>query len=250
MSSGSIVWLRPDDTPELFPRPESALAEPNGLLAAGGDLSEARLLAAYRNGIFPWYDAGQPILWWSPDPRCVLRPAGLNVSRRLQQYARRSRLTVAYDTAFGPVIRACAEKRGHDHGTWITPEMIAAFEHLHERGWAHSIEVRDGSELVGGLYGMAIGRVFFGESMFSRTNNASKFAMLGLAGTMLATGLELLDCQVVSPHLLSMGAVEMARDRFTALLAELCDPPLPVSGWPEGETPVPAALDAWLAALQ
>ena len=251
MSAGRIVWLRPDDPPELFPEPASALDEPNGLLAAGGDLGEARLLAAYVRGVFPWYDEGQPILWWSPDPRCILRPADLRVTRRLEQYARRSRLELRFNSSFAAVIDACAGPRRAGSGTWITPEMQAAFASLHDRGWAHSIEVWDERQLVGGLYGLCIGQVFFGESMFSAAPNASKFAMLGLCAIMLKSGLELLDCQVVSGHLLTMGATTMPRAEFCGLLGRLCQPGLPFNGWPEDRVPVADTLLDWQrAALQ
>lgn len=248
MSNGRIVWLSPDDPPELFPRPGDALEEPNGLLAAGGDLGEARLLAAYRQGIFPWYDAGQPILWWSPDPRCVLRPTELRVSRRLRQYARQSTLAVRFNQAFGRVIRACAGRRSSGQGSWITREMTEAYEALHTRGWAHSIEVWDHDQLVGGMYGLAIGRLFFGESMFSGADNASKFAMLALAGQMLEQGIELLDCQVASPHLLSLGATLIPRNEFCTSLDALCEPPVPCGHWPTTAIPVSEALDRWQGA--
>jgi leucyl/phenylalanyl-tRNA--protein transferase len=247
LTASRIAWLRPDDPPELFPDVASALAEPDGLLAAGGDLSETRLLAAYRQGIFPWYDAGQPILWWSPDPRCVLRPAALKVSRRLRQYVRRSTCELRFNHAFGAVIRACAGRRRSVQGTWITPEMTYAYEQLHAGGWAHSIEVWDRGELVGGLYGLCIGRVFFGESMFSAVANASKFAMLGLVVHMLDSGLALLDCQVVSAHLVTLGASYMPRSEFCALLDELCDPPVRCREWPRQAVPVTDILERWLA---
>lgn len=251
MNSRRIVWLSAGDPPELFPDVETALVEPDGLLAAGGDLSAERLLAAYRRGIFPWFDEGQPILWWSPDPRCVLRPEHLRVSKRLAQYARRSRLKLRFNTAFDDVIRACAGSRKSQHGTWITNDMTAAYERLHARGWAHSVEVFDQERLVGGLYGLCIGQVFFGESMYSAVDNASKFAMLGLAAQMLEHDLELIDCQVVSQHLITMGATMMPRRDFTALIARLCEPGIRFSGWPEDALPVDGALEQWRhAALQ
>lgn len=248
MSASRIAWLKPEDPPDLFPNVATALTEPDGLLAVGGDLSKQRLLAAYRQGIFPWYDAGQPILWWSPDPRCVLRPADLEVSRRLRRYARNSPGQLRFNRAFGAMIRACASRRRSGEGTWITPEMILAYEQLHASGWAHSIEIWERDELVGGLYGLCIGRVFFGESMFSAVANASKFAMLGLAALMLEGGIELLDCQVVSGHLLTMGATYLPRRDFCALLDELCDPPDRYHGWPAEPISVPEALQRWRAA--
>ena len=180
MSNNPITWLNPSDPPEAFPDVEQALNEPDGLLAAGGDLSSERLFAAYRCGIFPWYDEGQPILWWSPNPRCVLRPEDFHVATRLKRQIRASSLSLSYNRAFGEVIRACAGKRDSQQGTWITPQMLAAYERLHDEGWAHSIEVFDGKQLIGGVYGLCIGRIFFGESMFSTQANASKIALLGL----------------------------------------------------------------------
>jgi leucyl/phenylalanyl-tRNA--protein transferase len=248
MSTQRIVWLSPGDPADRFPAIETALIEPNGLLAAGGDLGSERLLSAYRSGIFPWYDSGQPILWWSPDPRCVLCPDQLRVSRRLRQYARRSELSVGFNQAFGDVIRACAGHRDYSQGTWITAEMISAYEKLHTTGWAHSVEIWDQDKLVGGLYGVCIGRVFFGESMFSIADNASKFAMLGLTAQMLLHGLELMDCQVTSPHLLTMGAVVVPRNRFKQQLTSLCHPPSRFTNWPTARRPVPQLLDDWRSA--
>lgn len=251
MSAGQIVWLRPDDPPELFPDPSTALEEPDGLLAAGGDLGEARLLAAYERGIFPWYDAGQPILWWSPNPRCILRPAELAVSRRLARYARSSVAELRFNTCFTEIMQACADLRRSGPGTWITADMLTAYSYLHERGWAHSIEVWCDDQLVGGLYGLCIGRVFFGESMFSSAANASKFAMLGLSAVMQEHGLDLLDCQAVSEHLLTMGATTMPRDAFCAHLARACRPRTPFRNWPPEPLPVADALARWHAsALQ
>jgi len=243
-----IAWLDPDDDPESFPDVENALREPDGLLAAGGDLHKDRLLAAYRKGIFPWYDDGQPILWWSPDPRCILCPERLQISRRLAQYARTSSLTLHFNTAFDEVIRACAGARRSQQGTWITGEMIAAYELLHATGWAHSIEVRDDNRLVGGLYGLCIGQVFFGESMFSTADNASKFAMVGLAAQMLEHGLELIDCQVVSQHLLTIGAETMSRRDFTTTLGRLCAAAIPFNAWPDAPVSIAHALRDWRAA--
>ena len=248
MNAMRIAWLSPDDPAGRFPNVESALREPDGLLAAGGDLAQERILAAYRRGIFPWYDDGQPILWWSPDPRCVLRPERLQISRRLAQYARASTLVLHFNSAFAAVIRACAGERRSQQGTWITAEMITAFNNLHRTGWAHSIEVFDGDDLVGGLYGLCIGRVFFGESMFSSADNASKFAMLGLAATMLAHDLELIDCQVVSPHLMTVGAETLPRREFSALLDRLCNPATRFTDWPTAPLPVADALRDWRAA--
>src|SRR5579885_642162 len=166
--------------PERFPDPSLALRDPNGLLAFGGDLSPQRLLAAYERGIFPWFSEGDPLLWWSPDPRCVFRTDGVHVSRRLARTLRRSPWRLSIDRAFDDVMRGCAAPRGGEPGTWITPDMIAAYTHLHEMGHAHSLEVWDRDELVGGIYGVGIGRAFSAESMFSHVPDASKTALLAL----------------------------------------------------------------------
>jgi leucyl/phenylalanyl-tRNA--protein transferase len=229
-----IKWISRDDPPGAFPDIENALTVPNGLLAAGGDLGTARLLAAYAGTIFPWYDEGQPILWWSPDPRCVVRPPGaFHVARRLRRSLRTGRFVVTYNQAFARVIRACGEPRRGQAGTWITPDMLAAFCRLHDEGWAHSVEVWAERRLVGGIYGLAIGRAFFGESMFSRETNASKTAMLALCRQLAAHDFLVLDCQLVSPHLLSLGASPMPRPEFARLLARACSQRTRFSGWPE-----------------
>ena len=232
MSNARIAWLSPGDPVESFPPLETATIEPDGLLAAGGDLTVERLLYAYRNGIFPWYDDGQPLLWWSPDPRCVFRAGDLHISRRLRRTLRQSGAEVRFNHDFGQVIKDCAAPRASLQGTWITPAMIAAFEQLHQEGWAHSIEVWENGELAGGLYGLAIGRVFFGESMFSREPNASKIALLALARYLQDGQFELLDCQVISSHLLSLGATLIPRAEFASELARLCDPPDRFENWP------------------
>lgn len=238
MSPNRVAWLSPADPVDAFPDVANALAEPDGLLAAGGDLRPERLLAAYRRGIFPWYDEGQPILWWSPDPRCVLRPADLHVSRRLRRQIRNSTAQLRFNHAFSDVIRACAKKRVSQHGTWITADMVAAYEQLHADGWAHSIEVWQDGGLTGGLYGLCIGSVFFGESMFSTGPNTSKMAMLGLADHMRNSDLELIDCQVVSPHLVTMGAHVIPRGEFTRLLDKACNPPMRHGSWPRSPVPI------------
>ena len=238
MSPNRIAWLSRSDPPDAFPDVAYALAEPDGLLAAGGDLSSERLLSAYRRGIFPWYDSGQPVLWWSPDPRCVMRPAELHVSRRLRQQLRNSHAELRFNTAFSRVIRACAGKRRSQQGTWITGDMVAAYERLYAERWAHSIEVWDDGDLIGGIYGLCIGRVFFGESMYSARPNASKFALLGLTRHMLVSGLELIDCQVVSQHLLTLGAQTIPRREFTAILERACDPAERHETWPQDPVPV------------
>jgi leucyl/phenylalanyl-tRNA--protein transferase len=239
MSGGRVVWLTAADAPEIFPPVEDALREPDGLLAAGGDLSTTRILAAYRHGIFPWYDEGQPLLWWSPDPRCVIRPGDLHISRRLRRELRRSSCELRVNTAFADVIGACAGPRRHEQGTWITDDMRAAYERLHAEGWAHSVEVWQDDELVGGLYGLAIGRAFFGESMFSGQSNASKMALLFIDRLLSSGELGVLDCQMQSGHLMSLGAVTIPRSEFVKQLDELCNPPEPFHDWPA--TPLPAS---------
>jgi leucyl/phenylalanyl-tRNA--protein transferase len=223
MNQKTITWLTPEADREWFPPLEQALDEPEGLLAAGGDLSPVRLLAAYRRGIFPWYSAGQPVLWWAPDPREVLRPAEFKCSRSLAKTLRNRGFEVTFDDAFGEVVTACAERREHSAGTWITPEMHAAYCDLHARGHAHSVEVRLDGKLVGGLYGVLVGRVFFGESMFSRERDASKVALARLVERALVAGLQLIDCQLPTPHLRSLGSKPMPRGEFSALVGRLTD---------------------------
>jgi len=216
-----IPWL-PADPAAPFPPLATALRHPNGLIAAGGDLSPTRLLAAYRAGIFPWFGPGEPILWWSPDPRCVFETRAMHEPRRLRRFRRGSDWFLEADRDFDAVVAACAAPRPRSAGTWILPEMRAAYGRLHEAGYAHSIEVRtpDG-RLVGGLYGVAIGRMFFAESMFSAETNASKLALLGLGWTLAEWGWPLIDAQVHSAHLETLGARLMARDAFAAMVAGL-----------------------------
>ncbi len=233
MSGNRIVWLTSADPPDSFPPIDAALIEPEGLLAAGGDLSSERLVQAYRRGIFPWYEDGQPILWWSPDPRCVLFPAEFHLARRLQRDMEKSSASITINQSFEEVVVACAAPRPSQQGTWITDEMIEAYGALHRQGWAHSLEVRDRGELIGGIYGIAIGRVFFGESMFSAGANGSKFALFALSRLLDDAGFALIDCQVVSAHLLTLGAKTIARSEFANVLAESCDPPSPYSDWPD-----------------
>ena len=242
MSNGRVVWLTADDPPATFPPVENALSEPDGLLAAGGDLAAERLLAAYRMGIFPWYDEGQPLLWWSPDPRCVFLKGDFHVSRRLQKELRRSSIELRFNTAFADVIRACAGPRQHEQGTWITNDMIIAYERLHDDGWAHSIEVWQDDRMIGGLYGLIIGRTMFGESMFSEESNASKIALLALDRMLHAGTLGMVDCQVQSSHLLSLGASVIPRSQFTRLLDSLCEPANPFAIWPVDPIKVPELL--------
>ncbi|NNC76379.1 MAG: leucyl/phenylalanyl-tRNA--protein transferase [Woeseiaceae bacterium] len=226
--------MNPDDPAAAFPPIHAALTEPDGLLAAGGDLSSERLLYAYRMGIFPWYQAGQPILWWSPDPRCILRPAEFHIARRLRRSMQKCSWRLTFNRKFSEVIHACAGPRRSGQGTWITNDMAEAFESLHRAGWAHSVEIHDGKQLVGGMYGLAIGRVFFGESMFSHEENASKYALLGLCSVIRQHAFELIDCQVESGHLLTLGAVTVPRARFRETLDSACEPPMPFEKWPAG----------------
>ena len=227
-----IPWLGGGDP---FPPIERALDEPNGLLAAGGGLAPGRLLDAYRRGIYPWYAQGQPVLWWSPDPRMVLRTSEFRVSRSLAKRIRQRRYEIRIDTAFARVVDGCAAPRDGSGGTWITPAMRDAYVELHRRGVAHSVDAwRDGS-LRGGLYGLAIGRVFFGESMFAGETDASKVALAHLIEKLEADGVPLVDCQQDTAHLASFGARPVPRRAFAALLGELihCDaPPAPWTAGP------------------
>lgn len=212
----ALPWLDPATLD--FPDPATALTNPNGLLAAGGDLRPARLLEAYRRGIFPWYSDDQPILWWSPDPRMVLIPAELHISRSLAKTLRSGRFHVTSDRAFSEVLEGCAAPRRHSEGTWLDAAMQRAYLELHRLGHAHSLEVWQGDELAGGLYGIALDGIFFGESMFSRASDASKVALVTLAGALKTGGYRVIDCQVASPHLASLGARLMTRKAFMALL--------------------------------
>jgi leucyl/phenylalanyl-tRNA--protein transferase len=217
-----IRWLSAEDPPESFPPPAQAELDPNGLLAVGADLGPERLLYAYTAGIFPWYEEGQPVLWWSPDPRSVLWPHSLRVSRSLRRKLKRGDFQVSADRAFSQVLAACAEPRSYGSGTWITAEMAAAYRALHALGWAHSFETWQDGRLVGGLYGVYIGRVFFGESMFARSRDASKVAFVKAVSYLESVGCALIDCQVSSPHLESLGATTLPRERFLSVLDALC----------------------------
>ena len=233
-----IPWLDPHDE---FPRLEEALREPNGLLCAGADLSPPRILDAYRSGIFPWFSPGEPILWWSPDPRMVLVPDEMRVSRSLRRRLQQGNFEVRLDCAFPSVIRACASTpRPGQSGTWITREMRHAYLALHELGYAHSVETWVNNELVGGLYGLAIGRMFYGESMFSLATDASKLALAHLTRFLAKQGFGLIDCQMNTPHLASLGAREIPRSEFiTQLHALTVTPPL------NGRWPIDGASVAW-----
>jgi leucyl/phenylalanyl-tRNA--protein transferase len=221
-----IYWLSREEAP-WFPPVSEALREPDGLLAAGGDLTPQRLIAAYERGIFPWYCAGQPVLWWSPDPRAVLYPEELRISRSLRKRARNSGVVTRLDSSFGAVIRACAAPRSPEIGTWLTEEMIVAYQQLHALGYAHSVESWLDDELVGGLYGVCLGRVFFGESMFSRKTDASKIALMQLVDECRRRDIVLIDCQVVSEHLSRLGSRAIGREAFLATLKQHSQPHQP-----------------------
>ncbi|MFM9968953.1 MAG: leucyl/phenylalanyl-tRNA--protein transferase [Burkholderiales bacterium] len=214
-----IPILRQSDT--RFPPAENALCEPNGLLAMGGDLSPERILSAYRQGIFPWFSPGDPILWWSPDPRMVLYPSEFKVSRSLAKNLRNRSFEVRFDTVFGEVIDACAAPRGEQPGTWITPAMRAAYMELHRLGYAHSVETWMDGSLAGGLYGVALGNMFFGESMFTRIRDASKIALATMIERFLRDDVALIDCQFHTEHLQSLGARAVSRAEFLRQVREL-----------------------------
>lgn len=216
-------WLTPQ-YPDWFPNVEEALRDPDGLLAVGGDLSVSRLLNAYRHGIFPWYSDEQPILWWSPDPRSVLFPEELAISRSLRKTLKKGRFTITFDNAFADVIQHCASPRADGLGTWITDEMQLAYRDFHNAGHAHSVEAWYDGQLVGGLYGVALGKVFFGESMFARMTDASKVAFVTLVMHLRQWNFKLIDCQVETAHLNSLGARNISRREFTACLDEYCEP--------------------------
>ena len=222
-----ITWLSDAVAPDWFPETETALDEPPGLLAAGGELTTRRLLAAYHRGIFPWYSAGQPVLWWAPDPREVLFPAEFRRRRSLDKAMRNRGFEVCFDRDFAQVIDACAAPRDVGGGTWITPAMRAAYLDLHALGHAHSIETWHEGTLAGGLYGVALGGVFFGESMFARERDASKVALAALVGQCPARSIGLIDCQLPSAHLRSLGSRPVSRREFAALLARFRTDPRP-----------------------
>lgn len=219
-----IPFLGPADP---FPPVEQALDDPEGLLAAGASLATRRLVDAYRRGIFPWFNEGDPILWWSPDPRTVLRPSQIHVSHSLRKRLRRDAFLITIDRAFARVLDGCAAPRLGDSGTWLSAPMQRAYASLHAAGFAHSIEVWMDGELAGGIYGVAIGRMFFGESMFTRRTDASKIAMVRLAAQLDRWEVPLIDCQLETAHLLSLGAEHMPRRRFVAEVARLVKAPAP-----------------------
>ncbi|MEJ5301599.1 MAG: leucyl/phenylalanyl-tRNA--protein transferase [Thermodesulforhabdaceae bacterium] len=214
----------------VFPHPD--YADPDGLLALGGDLSPRRLILAYSWGIFPWYSKGEPILWWSPDPRLVIFPEKIKISKSLKRVIKKGVFRVSMDEAFSQVVRSCAETRLQKGiGTWITPEMVEAYEKLHNLGYAHSVETWYGDELVGGLYGVSLGLAFFGESMFSRMADASKIALVFLAKTLQLWGFKIIDCQVTTDHLIRMGAEEIPRRTFLEILRQIVSHPHKKGSW-------------------
>jgi leucyl/phenylalanyl-tRNA--protein transferase len=216
----TMIFLLDDDPSAPFPDVSLAEREPNGLLAVGGDLSAQRLIHAYSKGIFPWFSEGEPILWWSPDPRTVLYPEKIKISRSLRKTLRRKSFQVSFDQDFEAVIHACAKPRDKSPGTWLLPEMIDAYSAQHELGLAHSVEVWQDEQLVGGLYGMSLGGVFFGESMFSRVSDSSKIALVHLSQCLKAWGYKMIDCQVYTPHVAKLGALEIPRKTFCRDLAQ------------------------------
>jgi leucyl/phenylalanyl-tRNA---protein transferase len=227
--NGSVVpWLR---STSLFPPIDAALDDPNGLLAAGGDLSPERLLAAYRHGIFPWYNEAQPILWWSPNPRTVLFGAEFRMPRSLRRVVRKRRFEIRVDTAFQSVMAGCAEPRSGQSGTWITPAVIDAYTVLQRHGNAHSVEAWRDGKLAGGLYGVTIGRMFYGESMFARETDASKVALVKLVAMLGRLGMPLIDCQQETAHLTRFGARPVARRVFADWLSRLVNSPEPAEDW-------------------
>lgn len=221
-SNYDLCWMDPEDPNALFPPLDNALADPDGLLAFGGDLSVTRLLNAYQHGIFPWYSEGQPIMWWSPDPRSILLPENIKISRSLAKTLRKKPYEITLNYAFTDVIKACAAPRNDHGGTWITIEMQQAYCALHHDGHAHSIEAWQDGQLVGGLYGIAIGKVFFGESMFAHANDASKIAFVHLAHHLNQAEFSLIDCQVDSAHLQNLGATQISRRLFSERLSHDC----------------------------
>ena len=228
------VYLLPDEL--VFPSPQ--LAREEGLLAVGGDLSQERLLLAYRMGIFPWYTEDEPIMWWSPDPRLVLYPSQLKVSRSLKKTIKKQIFRLTVDESFESVIKACAHSRTKaDEGTWIVGEMIAAYCRLHESGLAHSVEVWQNGSLVGGLYGVSLGRCFFGESMFTLISNASKVALVTLVQHLQAMEFHFIDCQISTPHLLSFGAQEIPRTQFLKELEQALKSPTLKGKWSFSASP-------------
>lgn len=219
-----IYWVKDNIIANDFPDIRRALKEPDGLLAIGGDLTPERLINAYARGIFPWNNEGQPVLWWSPDPRWVMEPEKIRVSRSLEKILRSGKFMITFNRDFPAVIRMCAAPRKDEESTWITNSIIANFNKLHQLGYAHSVECWLDGKLAGGLYGIAMGKIFFGESMFSKASNASKVALVTLARVLSASGFKLIDCQVYTRHLESLGAFPMPRNSWAQALQNYCNP--------------------------
>ena len=222
-SSNQLYWVEDNMLATEFPPLHKALRDPDGLLAIGGTLSKERLIDAYSKGIFPWFNLGQPVMWWSPDPRCVLFPDEIKVSRSLAKRLRQDRFKVTYDTAFWEVINECAAARKGVNDTWITDDIKEAYFNLFNLGYAHSVECWEDNQLVGGLYGIAMGKIFFGESMFSRSADASKVALIKLSEQLIEQGFKLIDCQVHSQHLQTLGAKPIQRELFVQFLNNYCN---------------------------
>lgn len=226
-----LHWLDPRNPHQPFPPVHLAMRDPNGLLAIGGDLSPSRLIRAYRQGIFPWYNPDEPVLWWCPDPRTVLDPTAFHVSRSLKKAIQRRDYALSFDRAFDAVLAACSADRARSHGTWLGDDMRHAYVELYKRGHAHSVELWRDGQLIGGLYGVTLGRVFFGESMFSRATDASKLALYWLSQQLHRWNFDMIDCQVSSQHLLSLGAREITRESFLKRIAVAVDAPAANKSW-------------------
>lgn len=226
-----LTALDPENPAQPFPPLHKALTEPNGLIAVGGCLSSQRLLNAYKLGVFPWYNPGEPILWWAPDPRLVIFPDQIRVSRSLRKTLRKGIFNFTVDQAFEAVVTACAQSRSNESGTWISKDIHQAYTALYKLGIAHSAEVWQDDKLVGGLYGVTLGQVFFGESMFHTVTDASKAAFVNLAELLAAWDFKLIDCQVHTSHLESLGAIEIKRDHFSSLLQKYCDSQAKSDAW-------------------
>lgn len=218
-----LYWVKDNVLSTGFPPVSKALRDPDGLLAVGGDLSGKRLLSAYKKGIFPWFNDGQPVMWWSPDPRYILLPNEIKISRSLVKHLRQNKFKITYDTVFTEVLDACSEQRKGINDTWISNDIKEAYLNLFKMGYAHSVECWRNEKLVGGLYGLAMGKFFFGESMFSRESNASKIALVHLVKQLDEMNFRLIDCQVHSAHLQTLGAKPMQRELFIQILDNYCD---------------------------
>ena len=248
MSEINLPWLDPFDEHAPFPSPESALEHPEGLVAAGGDLSPTRLLRAYYEGLFPWYEEDQPILWWSPNPRGVITPKEFIAHKSLLKSIKRKKYVISYDSAFRDVITACSEPRKTTRGTWITPDMIHAYIRLHQLNHAHSVEVwNSDNQLIGGVYGISIGTIFFGESMFSRETNASKIALLYLSALLDTWNFELIDTQLPSDHLSSLGGKGMSRNDYLSILGILTKKAPSPDAWNQGKI---IDITEWLQSIK